>query len=110
MIASTAFIFLPALIGWSSMRVFGKSILGLVLGLILMHPQLVSQYDIGKGHIPTWHLFGLEIKQLNYQGQVLPVLFAAYVLAQIEKALNKVVHDSIKMLVVGPIALLVTGF
>ena len=75
-----------------------------------MHPQLVSQYDIGKGHIPTWHLFGLEIKQLNYQGQVLPVLFAAYVLAQIEKALNKVVHDSIKMLVVGPIALLVTGF
>lgn len=110
-IASTAFIFLPALIGWSSMRVFGGSpILGLVLGLILMHPQLVSQYDIGKGHIPTWHLFGLEIKQLNYQGQVLPVLFAAYVLAQIEKALNKVVHDSIKMLVVGPIALLVTGF
>ena len=110
-IASTAFIFLPALIGWSSMRVFGGSpILGLVLGLILMHPQLVSQYDIGKGHIPTWNIFGLEIKQLNYQGQVLPVLLATYVLAQLEKALNKVVHDSIKMLVVGPVALLITGF
>lgn len=110
-IASTAFIFLPALIGWSSMKVFGSSpILGLVLGLILMHPQLVSQYDIAKGHIPTWNLFGLEIKQLNYQGQVLPVLIAAYVLSLIEKALNKVVHDSIKMLVVGPVALLITGF
>lgn len=110
-IASTAFIFLPALIGWSSMRVFGGSpILGLVLGLILMHPQLVSQYDLAKGNIPTWNLFGLEIKQLNYQGQVLPVLIAAYVLAKIEKGLNKVVHDSIKMLVVGPVALLVTGF
>ncbi|MCH4390583.1 MULTISPECIES: PTS system trehalose-specific EIIBC component [Staphylococcus] len=110
-IASTAFIFLPALIGWSSMKVFGGSpILGLVLGLILMHPQLVSQYDIAKGHIPTWNLFGLEIKQLNYQGQVLPVLIAAYVLSLIEKSLNKVVHDSIKMLVVGPVALLVTGF
>ena len=49
-IASTAFIFLPALIGWSSMRVFGGSpILGIVLGLILMHPQLVSQYDLAKG-------------------------------------------------------------
>lgn len=110
-IASTAFIFLPALIGWSSMRVFGGSpILGIVLGLILMHPQLVSQYDLAKGNIPTWNLFGLEIKQLNYQGQVLPVLIAAYVLAKIEKGLNKVVHDSIKMLVVGPVALLVTGF
>ena len=75
-----------------------------------MHPQLVSQYDIAKGHIPTWNLFGLEIKQLNYQGQVLPVLIAAYVLSLIEKALNKVVHDSIKMLVVGPVALLITGF
>ena len=53
--------------------------------------------------------FDLEIKQLNYQGQVLPVLIA-YVLSLIEKALNKVVHDSIKMLVVGPVALLVTGF
>ncbi|MEN3822748.1 PTS system trehalose-specific EIIBC component [Staphylococcus xylosus] len=110
-IASTAFIFLPALIGWSSMRVFGGSqILGLVLGLILMNPQLVSQYDIAKGNIPTWDIFGLEIKQLNYQGQVLPILLAAYVLAQIEKFLNKHVHDSIKMLVVGPIALLLTGF
>ncbi|WP_436855643.1 PTS system trehalose-specific EIIBC component [Staphylococcus caeli] len=110
-IASTAFIFLPALIGWSSMRVFGGSqILGLVLGLILMNPQLVSQYDIAKGNIPTWDIFGLEIKQLNYQGQVLPILLASYVLAQIEKFLNKYVHDSIKMLVVGPVALLVTGF
>lgn len=110
-IASTAFIFLPALIGWSSMRVFGGSqILGLVLGLILMNPQLVSQYDIAKGNIPTWDIFGLEIKQLNYQGQVLPILLAAYVLAQIEKFLNKHIHDSIKMLVVGPISLLITGF
>ena len=110
-IANTAFIFLPALIGWSSMRVFGGSpILGLVLGLILMNPQLVSQYDIGKTKIPTWDIFGLHIKQLNYQGQVLPVLIATFVLAKIEKVLNKVVHDSIKMLVVGPVALLVTGF
>lgn len=110
-IASTAFIFLPALIGWSSMRVFGGSqILGLVLGLILMNPQLVSQYDIAKGNIPTWNILGLEIKQLNYQGQVLPILLASYVLAQIEKGLNKFVHDSIKMLVVGPVALLITGF
>ncbi|WP_210145586.1 PTS system trehalose-specific EIIBC component [Staphylococcus sp. GDK8D75P] len=110
-IANTAFIFLPALIGWSSMRVFGGSqILGLVLGLILMNPQLASQYDIGKGNIPAWHIFDLEIKQLNYQGQVLPILLASYVLAQIEKFLSKYVHDSIKMLVVGPVALLITGF
>ncbi len=43
------------------MRVFGGSpILGIVLGLILMHPQLVSQYDLAKGNIPTWNLFGFR--------------------------------------------------
>src|SRR5699024_6288221 len=82
----------------------------LVLGLILMNPQLASQYDIGKGNIPAWHIFGLEIKQLNYQGQVLQILLASYVLAQIEKFLSKYVHDSIKMSVVSPVALLITGF
>ena len=56
-IASTDLSSYQILIGWSSMKVFGGSpILGLVLGLILMHPQLVSQYDIAKGHIPTWNL------------------------------------------------------
>ncbi len=100
-IAKHGIYFLPALIGWSSMRVFGGSpILGLSLRFDFNAPQLVSQYDLAKGNIPTWNLFGLEIKQLNYQGQVLPVLIAAYVLAKIEKGLNKVVHDSIKMLVV----------
>ncbi|MCP6559299.1 PTS sucrose transporter subunit IIBC, partial [Klebsiella pneumoniae] len=79
MIATTAFIFLPALIGWSSMRVFGGNpVLGLVLGLVLMHPQLVSQYALNEGSkIPVWHIFGLDVKQLNYQGQVLPVLLAS---------------------------------
>ncbi|MGN4157603.1 PTS system trehalose-specific EIIBC component [Staphylococcus auricularis] len=110
-IANTAFTFLPALVGWSSMRVFGGSpILGLVLGLILMNPQLVPQSEIAKGDIPTWNIFGLEIKQLNYQNQVLPILLATYVLAKLEKLLNRVVHDTIKMLVVGPVALLITGF
>lgn len=75
-----------------------------------MNPQLVSQYDIGKTNIPTWNIFGLHIKQLNYQGQVLLVLIATYILAKLEKVLNKVVHASIKVLVVGPVALPVTGF
>ena len=55
-----------------------------MLGLILMNPNL-SQYDIGKTKIPTWDIFGLHIKQLNYQGQVLPVLIATFVLAKIER-------------------------
>ncbi|ULG71896.1 PTS system trehalose-specific EIIBC component [Macrococcus brunensis] len=116
-IAGAPFIFLPALIGWSAMRVFGGSpILGMVLGLIMCHPGLASQYSLGNADtgeltkIPQWDVFGLQINKLNYQGQVLPVLIAAWFLAKVERFLNKRVHDSIKMLVVGPVSLLLIGF
>ncbi|QYA44744.1 PTS system trehalose-specific EIIBC component [Macrococcoides bohemicum] len=117
LIAVTPFHFLPALIGWSAMRVFGGSpILGLVLGLVLVNPALASQYGLadaetGKlNEIPTWDVFGLKVQQLNYAAQVLPILIATWCLAQVERFLNKRVHDSIKMLVVGPVALLLVGF
>ena len=39
LIASTAFTFLPVLIGWSAVRQFGGNLLlGIVLGLILVNP------------------------------------------------------------------------
>lgn len=114
-IASTAFTFLPALIGWSAVVRFGGSpLLGIVLGLILVHPDLLSAYSYAEaktnGSVPVWNLFGFEINKIGYQGQVLPVLVSAYVLAKIETFLNKRVRDSIKLLIVAPITLLITGF
>ncbi|GAA0134442.1 hypothetical protein YSY43_12820 [Paenibacillus sp. YSY-4.3] len=115
LIASTAFAFLPVLIGWSAVRQFGGSpLLGIVLGLILVNPDLMSAYQYADaklaGTVPVWNLFGLDVEKIGYQGQVLPVLVSAYLLAKIEGFLNKRVHDSIKLLVVAPVALLVTGF
>ncbi|MFS0869482.1 PTS system trehalose-specific EIIBC component [Paenibacillus xylanilyticus] len=114
-IASTAFTFLPALIGWSAVKRFGGSpLLGIVLGLILVHPDLLSAYGyanaVNEGTVPTWNLFGRHIEKIGYQGQVLPVLVSAYLLAKLEIFLNKRVHDSVKLLVVAPVTLLITGF
>ncbi|MGF9695797.1 PTS system trehalose-specific EIIBC component [Paenibacillus sp. MABNR03] len=114
-IASTAFTFLPALIGWSAVKRFGGSpLLGIVLGLILVHPDLLSAYGyanaVNEGTVPTWNLFGWHIEKIGYQGQVLPVLVSAYLLAKLEIFLNKRVHDSVKLLVVAPVTLLITGF
>lgn len=113
-IANTSFVFLPALIGWSAVKKFGGNpLLGVVLGLVLVHPSLLSAYNLAdaqnKGTVPIWNLFGLHIDKVGYQGQVLPVLVASYVLAKIEIYLKKHVADSIQLLVVAPVALLVTG-
>ncbi len=115
LIASTAFTFLPVLIGWSAAKKFGGNpLLGIVLGLILVNPSLLSAYQYADaklaGTVPVWNLFGFSVEKIGYQGQVLPVLVSAYILAKIEKFLEKRVHDSIKLLVVAPVALLVTGF
>jgi trehalose PTS system EIIBC or EIIBCA component len=114
-IASTAFTFLPALIGWAAVTRYGGSpLLGIVLGLILVHPDLLSAYSYAsastEGTVPTWNLFGWHLEKIGYQGQVLPVLVSAYILARLEKFLNRRVLDSIKLLVVAPVTLLVTGF
>ncbi|OZU89146.1 PTS trehalose transporter subunit IIBC [Virgibacillus indicus] len=114
-IANAAFTFLPALIGWSAVKRFGgNELLGVVLGLIMVHPALLSAWDYGtaleEGTIPTWNLFGFEVDKMGYQGQVLPVLFASWILAKIEIYLNKRVMDSLQLLIVAPVALLVTGF
>ncbi|MCO7125069.1 PTS system trehalose-specific EIIBC component [Sporolactobacillus shoreicorticis] len=113
-IANTSFVFLPALIGWSAVKKFGGNpLLGIVLGLVLVHPSLLNAYSLAeaqtKGTVPIWNLFGLHIDKVGYQGQVLPVLVASYVLAKIEIYLKKHVTDSIQLLVVAPVALLVTG-
>jgi trehalose PTS system EIIBC or EIIBCA component len=112
LIANTAFTFLPGLIGWSAVKRFGGSpLLGIVLGLMLVHPDLLNAWGYGAtDEIPTWNLFGLEIQKVGYQGQVLPVLFASYLLAKIETALRNKIPDAFQLLLVAPIALLVTGF
>ncbi len=89
LIAGTAFAFLPALIGWSAVKRFGGSpLLGIVLGLMLVHPDLLNAWGYGvaeqSGDIPVWNLFGLEVQKVGYQGQVLPILLASYLLARLE--------------------------
>ena len=77
----------------SSKRFGGSPLLGIVLGLILVHPDLLSAYSyanaVNEGTVPTWNLFGWHIEKIGYQGQVLPVLVSAYLLAKIEIFLNK---------------------
>ncbi|WJF84532.1 PTS system trehalose-specific EIIBC component [Bacillus velezensis] len=115
LIAGTAFAFLPALIGWSAVKRFGGSpLLGIVLGLMLVHPDLLNAWGYGAAEqssdIPVWNLFGLEVQKVGYQGQVLPILLASYLLARLELFLTKRTPEGIQLLVVAPVTLLVIGF
>ncbi len=95
MMANTAFVFLPALVGWSATKRFGGSeVLGIVMGLLLVHPDLLNAWGYGtaalEGDVPTFNILGLfEIEKVGYQGQILPILAAAFILSHIEIFLKK---------------------
>lgn len=83
--------------------------------MILVHPELMSAYDYPKAleegkEIPSWNVLGLEINQVGYQGQVLPMLVAAYILANLEKGLRKVVPAVLDNLLTPLLSILVTAF
>ncbi|MEN1937680.1 PTS system trehalose-specific EIIBC component [Paenibacillus sp. 102] len=118
MMANTAFVFLPALVGWSATKRFGGSpILGIVMGLMLVHPDLLNAWNYGKASagldgqkIEYFNILGLfQIEKVGYQGQILPILAAAFVLSKVEIFLKKRVPNAIQLLVVPITTVVVTG-
>lgn len=114
MFANTAFTFLPILIAVSAARVFGGNIfLGAVIGMIMIHTNLLNAWSVGgmdASEIPVWHLFGFPIRQVGYQGHVIPVIIAVWLMCQLEKWLHKHVPEMIDLFVTPLVTVLVTGF
>lgn len=114
MFANTAFVFLPILIAVSAARVFGGNIfLGAVVGMIMIHPNLLNAWSIGgmeASEIPVWHLFGFPIRQVGYQGHVIPVIISVWLMCQIEKWLHKHVPEMIDLFVTPLCTVLATAF
>lgn len=114
LMANTAFTFLPVLIAVSAARVFGGNIfLGAVIGMIMIHPNLLNAWSVGSmeaAEIPVWHLFGFPIRQVGYQGHVIPVVIAVWMMCKIEKWLHKHVPEMIDLFVTPLCTVLVTAF
>lgn len=111
LIGEAIFHFLPVGITWSVVRKMGGSqILGIILGITLVSPQLMNAYNIGKATPDFWNFGLFTIDKIGYQAQVIPSIFAGFVLAFIETKLNKVIHESIRIVIVPITALVITVF
>ncbi len=109
--ANAPFTFLPVLIGFSATKKFGGNpYLGAAMGMIMVHPDLLSAYSIGIADPPIWNIFGFQIEAIGYQGTVLPVLAVAFILATIEKKLHKVTPTWLDNLTTPLLSIMVTSF
>ena len=92
-LSGTTFAFLPAIVCWSTFRVFGGSpVLGLILGLMLVNSSLPNAYSVAdpSSGVTPLMLFGF-IPIVGYQGSILPAFVAGVLGSRLEKKLRKTV-------------------
>ena len=112
--SNTALTFLPILIAISAARIFkGNIFLGAVIGMIMIHPDLVNAWSVASGAETTtlWSWFGLwDISNVGYQGHVIPVIIAVFIMSKLENWLHKKVPETFDLFVTPLVSVLVTGF
>lgn len=114
--SNAAFVYLPILIAISAAKTFGgNQFLGAVIGMIMIHSDLLNAWSVSgltAAEIPTasaW--FGLyDIQLVGYQGHVIPVIIAVWLMSVIEKKLHKIVPEIIDLFVTPLVTVLVTGY
>ena len=102
-LTDTAFIFLPSLVCWSTMKRFGGTpVIGIVLGLMLVAPQLPNAWAAipgGAQQPMMMDILGFSVPVVGYQGSVLPALVLGIFGAKLQKWLKTFVPDIIDLIV-----------
>ena len=105
------FHFLPVAICWSTVKKMGGSpVLGIVLGITLVSPQLMNAYDLGSKIPEVWDFGWFSIQKVGYQAQVIPSIFAGLALGWIETRLRKIIPDYLNLVIVPIVSLLLSVF
>ncbi len=102
LIGEAVFHMLPVGIVWSITRKMGTTqILGIVLGLTLVSPQLLNGFSVATAtEIPVWDFGFAQVQMIGYQGQVISAMMAGFVLVYLEKFFKRICPEMVSMIVV----------
>ena len=102
LIGEAVFHYLPVAICWSVVKKMGGTqILGIILGICLVSPQLLNAYSVAEAEsIPVWDFGFAQVEMIGYQAQVIPAILAAFVLVYLERFFKKITPEYISMIVV----------
>lgn len=111
LIGEAIFFYIPVGICWSVMRKMGGTpILGIVLGITLVSPQLMNAYMLGQQVPDIWDFGLFTIEKVGYQAQVIPSVLAAMALAWLEINLKRIVPDYLSLVIVPVVSLIIAVF
>ncbi|MEG3133320.1 PTS trehalose transporter subunit IIBC [Rouxiella sp. T17] len=111
LLGEAIFMFLPVAVCWSTVKKLGGTeILGIVLGITLVSPQLMNAYQLGQQTPELWNFGWFSIEKVGYQAQVIPSMLAGLTLAWIENGLKKIIPNYLQLVIVPVVSLLLAAF
>lgn len=104
LIGEAIFVFLPVPLVYSVCKKMNvDQVLGIVLGITLVSPQLLNAGSVGttaNSDIPFWDFGFAQVDMIGYQSQVLPALLVGFVFAYLYRFFKKVTPEAIQIIVV----------
>lgn len=108
LLGEAIFHFLPVGVCWATVKKLGGTpILGIVLGITLVSPQLMNAYAIGSGTPDVWDFGLFAMEKVGYQAQVIPAILAGIALALLEVNLKKIIPAYLYLVIVPFVSLLI---
>lgn len=114
LLSNAAYTFLPILIGFSAAKTFGGNpFLGAVMGMFMIHPDLQNSWTVAtEGYnnmLSVW--FGIyQVPMVGYQGHVIPVIIAVFLMSKLEIKLHKIVPEILDLFITPLLTLSITGY
>lgn len=97
------FYFMPVILGYSAAKVFKTNeYIAMVIGATLCYPTIVSLMT----EESAVTLFGLHVTKANYVSAVIPIILAIFMLAYVQRFLEKVIPEVLKIIMVPTLSLL----
>ncbi|MEK3903309.1 beta-glucoside-specific PTS transporter subunit IIABC [Paenibacillus sp. FSL R7-0179] len=103
-IGDGAFYFLPIVLAISAARKLGSNMyIAAAIGAAILHPTVTTL--LGSGEPVTFA--SLPVVAATYSSSVIPIVIAVWLASYVEKAVDKVTHASLKLIIVPTVTLLV---
>lgn len=98
------FYFMPIILAYAGARVLGANeFVAMALGGTMCYPSIIALMT-GEQAVK---MFGVTLTKANYASSVIPVLIGVYILSFVQRFLNKVVPEILKIILVPGLSLLI---
>lgn len=102
--ADSVFYFLPIFLAFTSARKFGANpFVAVAIAGALVYPAMVAA--VGSPEPLTF--LGIPIVLINYSSSVIPIILAVWVQSYVEKGFKKIIHESVRNIIVPLLALVI---